>query len=61
MIAVVLLNWARRFLGQVASLGISLTVASGLGAEGGEKTSLLPAPTFSVAGGVFTNDVTLKL
>lgn len=48
-------------LGQVVGLMIFLRAASGLAAEGRAETVPLPAPTFSMPGGVFTNDVTVAL
>ncbi len=55
------LNRVRRFSWRIVSFIILLPAVASLTAEVGKKTSLLPAPIFSVPGGVFTNDVTLTL
>ena len=55
------MNRLRSGLGRIVGLTIFLPAALGLAAEGGTESNPLPAPTFSVPGGVFTNDVTLAL
>jgi hypothetical protein len=55
------LNRVRCALKRILGLALLLPTAAGMAAKAIEKSSLLPAPTFSVPGGVFTNDVTVVL
>lgn len=56
-----LLICVRRFSWLVVGIVMLLSASARLAAADGAKTDLPPAPTFSVPGGVFTNDVTLAL
>jgi CotH kinase protein/Chitobiase/beta-hexosaminidase C-terminal domain/Fn3 associated len=59
--AIPLLICVWRFSRKMVGVVTFLSAAARLAAADGAKADLLPAPSFSVPGGVFTNDVTLAL